>query len=96
MGDKYTYDFASHKSDLVFISLGGNDYGRIQPTDEEFTAGMIKFIRQVRSVNPDSVIFVSGDRSRTAVNTVNAQGDKTYLYSLSAFLPAPPRRDILP
>lgn len=76
VGDKYTYDFASHKSDLVFISLGGNDYGRIQPTDEEFTAGMIKFIRQVRSVNPDSVIFVSGDRSRTAVNTVNAQGDK--------------------
>ena len=96
MGDKYTYDFASHKSDLVFISLGGNDYGRIQPTDEEFTAGMIKFIRQVRSVNPDSVILSAAIAAEPPSTRSTPRAIKTYLYSLSAFLPAPPRRDILP
>ncbi len=82
VGDKYRYDFASNPSDAVFISLGGNDYGRIQPTDEEFTDGMANFIRQVRSVNPDSAILVSGSRATDAINRIKAEGD-TNVYSFT-------------
>ena len=75
VGDKYRYDFGSNPADAVFISLGGNDYGRIQPTDEEFTEGMANFIRQVRSVNPDSAILVSGGRASAAIDIVKSEGD---------------------
>lgn len=66
----------------MFISLGGNDYGRIQPTDAEFTDGMANFIRQVRSVNPDSAILVSGGRATEAINRIKAEGD-TNVYSFT-------------
>ena len=82
VGDKYRYDFASNPADAVFISLGGNDYGRIQPTDAEFTDGMANFIRQVRSVNPDSAILVSGGRATEAINRIKAEGD-TNVYSFT-------------
>ena len=76
VGEKYKYDFASNPADVVFIYLGGNDFGRIQPTQEEFTEGMVNFIHQVRSVNPDSIIIVNSSRGAAAVDQVRNEGDQ--------------------
>lgn len=92
-GEAHQYDFISNPSDVVLISLGGNDMGRVQPTNEEFVYHMKRFIRQVRSVNPDAIILLEygiggGTRldplQKQAVDEINAEGDsKVYFHDIT-------------
>ena len=82
------YDFAEADNDVVVIHIGDNDHdgrnGSVGSNRETFIDYMKKYIRQVRSVNPNAEIIVcfsiSGyeawrDVEEAAVNQIKAEGE---------------------
>ncbi len=52
------WDFASYQPDAVLINLGTNDFStKVDPSQSEFEAGYEKFLKHVRSKNPNAVIL---------------------------------------
>lgn len=54
------WDFASFKPDLVVLNLGTNDDSYCQDKadrQEEFTSSYQKFLKEIRRLNPDSVLL---------------------------------------
>ena len=89
-------DFMSYQPQLIIINLGTNDgsYTRCIPErDRAFINGYVKFLRQIREVNPDANILCTVGLMRQetnalvaeAVSRVNAFGDKK-VYFKEAFL----------
>lgn len=95
-GDYVKRDFAAYQPQLIIINLGTNDgsYTRYIPARERsFVNGYVKFLRQIREVNPDAniVCTVGLMRQETnalvkeAVERINAYGDEK-VYFIEAFL----------
>ena len=89
-------DFTTYQPQLIIINLGTNDgsYTRNIPArDRAFVNGYVKFLRQVREVNPDANILCTVGLMRTetnmlvkeAVERVNAFGDNK-VYFKEAFM----------
>ena len=89
-------DFTTYQPQLVIINLGTNDgsYTRNIPArDRAFVNGYVKFLRQVRAVNPDANILctigvmatAAKDLVGEAVARVNAFGDNKVFFK-EAFL----------
>lgn len=89
-------DFSAYQPQLIIINLGTNDgsYTRNIPArDRAFVNGYVKFLRQIREVNPDANILCTVGLMRTetnalvaeAVERVNAFGDNK-VYFKEAFL----------
>lgn len=89
-------DFSSYQPQLIIINLGTNDgsYTRHIPArDRAFVNGYVKFLREIREVNPSAniVCTVGLMRQETnalvkeAVERVNAFGDNK-VYFIEAFL----------
>lgn len=84
-------DFTAYQPQLIIINLGTNDgsYTRNIPArDRAFVNGYVKFLRQIREVNPDANILCTVGLMRTetnalvaeAVERVNAFGDKKVFF----------------
>lgn len=89
-------DFAAYRPQLIIINLGTNDgsYTRNIPArDRAFVNGYVKFLRQIREVNPEANILCTVGLMRQetnalvkeAVERVNDFGDKK-VYFKEAFL----------
>lgn len=89
-------DFTIYQPQLIIINLGTNDgsYTRNIPArDRAFINGYVKFLRQVRAVNPDANILctvgvmatAAKDLVAEAVDRINAFGDNK-VYFREAFL----------
>ena len=89
-------DFSVYQPQLIIINLGTNDgsYTRNFPArDRAFVNGYVKFLRQIREVNPDANILCTVGLMRTETNTlvaeaverVNAFGDAK-VYFKEAFM----------
>ena len=89
-------DFATYQPQLIIINLGTNDgsYTRNIPArDRAFVNGYVKFLRQVREVNPDANILctvgvmatAAKDLVGEAVDRVNDFGDSKVFFK-EAFL----------
>lgn len=89
-------EFAAYQPQLIIINLGTNDgsYTRNIPArDRAFVNGYVKFLRQIREVNPDASILCTVGLMRPetnilvkeAVERVNAFGD-TRVYFKEAFM----------
>lgn len=89
-------DFTSYQPHLIIINLGTNDasYTRnISARDRSFVNGYVKFLRQIREVNPEANILCTVGLMRTeanalvaeAVKRVNAFGD-TKVFFKEAFM----------
>ncbi len=89
-------DFAAYQPQLMIINLGTNDgsYTRNIPArDRAFVNGYVKFLREIREVNPAAVILCTVGLMRTetnelvaeAVERVNAFGDRKVFFK-EAFL----------
>lgn len=94
--DFIKHDFAAYQPQLIIINLGTNDgsYTRNIPArDRSFVNGYIKFLRQIREVNPDANILctvgvmatAAKDLVAEAVERVNAFGDNKVFFR-EAFL----------
>ena len=84
-------EFAAYQPQLIIINLGTNDgsYTRNIPArDRAFVNGYVKFLRQVREVNPDANILctvgvmatAAKDLVGEAVSRVNAFGDNKVFF----------------
>lgn len=89
-------DFTAYQPQLIIINLGTNDgsYTRNIPArDRAFVNGYVKFLRQIREVNPDANILCTVGLMRTetnmlvkeAVERVNSFGDAK-VYFKEAFM----------
>jgi len=89
-------DFVTYQPQLIIINLGTNDSSytrKIPARDRAFVNGYVKFLREVREVNPDANILctiglMSIDTNtlvEEAVARVNAFGDKKVFFK-EAFL----------
>ena len=89
-------DFTGYRPQLIIINLGTNDSSytrKIPARDRAFVNGYVKFLREVREVNPDANILctiglMSIDTNalvEEAVARVNAFGDKKVFFK-EAFL----------
>lgn len=89
-------DFSAYQPQLIIINLGTNDgsYTRNIPArNRAFVNGYVKFLRQIREVNPDANILCTVGLMRTetnalvaeAVERVNAFGDER-VYFKEAFM----------
>ena len=89
-------DFTSYQPQLIIINLGTNDgsYTRNIPArDRAFVNGYVKFLRQIREVNPDANILCTVGLMRQetnalvaeAVSRVNNFGDRKVFFK-EAFL----------
>lgn len=73
------WNFDNYKPDIVVINLGTNDmsYAKNELTQAEFEEGYIKFLKQVRSHNPDSYIFCTyGVMGNTLIRNIKNVCDK--------------------
>lgn len=69
-------DFTTYRPQLIIINLGTNDgsYTRNIPArDRAFVNGYVKFLRQVREVNPDANILCTVGLMRNETNALAAE-----------------------
>ena len=86
------WDFAKHKTDAVFISIGANDLlFDPKPTEDEFIKGYINLINVVRMHNPTAAIICldpvptvigpsAAQWTEKAVTELKKKGDKALYY----------------